>query len=102
MAGLHRKVFEERRIMNVITFLVPLVNVTRARWNFVPLRILLCEIAIKFVKRFRRKRSLHRVLDLAESRPEIAQESFFAVLILAEWIAGKIDVNSAGKCKGHN
>src|SRR5882724_9097496 len=88
--------------MNVIAFRVPLVNVARARWNFVPLRILLCEIAIKFAERFRCERSLHRMLDLAKSRPEIAKESFFAVLVLAKRIAGKIDVNSAGEGKGDN
>jgi hypothetical protein len=42
------------------------------------------------------------MLDLAKSRPEIAKESFFAVLVLAKWIAGKIDVNSAGEGKGDN
>src|SRR5882724_11585737 len=88
--------------MNVIAFRVPLVNVACARWNFVPLRILPCEIAIKFVERFRRKRSLHGMLDLAKSRPEIAKESFLAVLVLTKWIAGKIDVNPAGEGKGHN
>ena len=42
------------------------------------------------------------MLDLAKSRPQIAKESFFAVFILAKWIARKIDVNSAGEGKGHN
>src|SRR5215467_16004170 len=88
--------------MNIIAFLVPLVNVACARGNFVPLRILLCEIAIKFAERFRRERSLHRILNLAESRPEIAQESFLAVLVLSKWVAGKIDVNPAGEGEGDN
>src|SRR5262249_24994753 len=81
---------------------VPLINVACARWNLVPLRILLCEVAIKFAKAFRCECSLHRMLNLAQRRPEIAKEGFFAVFILAKWFAGKIDVNSAGQGKGHN
>src|SRR5437867_5996310 len=69
MAGLHREILEERRLMNVIALLVPLINVTGARWNLVPLWILVGEIAIQFAERFRRQRGLHRVPDLAESRP---------------------------------
>src|SRR5262245_45507641 len=42
------------------------------------------------------------MLDLAESWPEITEESFFAVLVFAKRIAGKIDVNSAGEGKSHN
>src|SRR5436190_10507901 len=88
--------------MNVIAFLVPLVNVACARWNFVPLRILLREIAIKVAERFRPERRLHNIADLAESRPEIAKEGFFAVLILPKWVAGKIDMNSTGEGKSDN
>src|SRR4030095_7599411 len=86
VAGLHGKAFEEGRVMNVIAFLVPLINVTCARWNFVPLRVLLCEITIEFAERFRCECGLHGVPDLAKSRPEIAKESFFAVLVLAKWV----------------
>src|SRR5260370_36500606 len=32
----------------------------------------------------------------------MAKESFFAVLVPAKWVAGKIDVNSAGEGKGNN
>src|SRR5262245_58548941 len=88
--------------MNIIAFLVPMVNVAGARWNVVPLRILLCEIAIKFAERFRSERRLHGVPDLAEAWPEIAQESFLSVLVLAKRVAGKINMNSAGEGKGHN
>src|SRR5947207_9446013 len=86
--------------MNIIAFLVPLVNVSCARWNFVPLRILLCEVAIKFAERFGCERSLHRMLDLAKSWPEIAKKSFLAVLVLGKRVTGKIDINSAGEGKG--
>src|SRR5438067_2509111 len=66
------------------------------------IRILLREIAIKFAERFRPKRRLHNIADLAESRPEIAKEGFFAVLILPKWVAGKIDMNSTGEGKSDN
>src|SRR5439155_9394833 len=39
MPRLHREVLKERRLMNVIALPIPLVNVARARWNLVPLRI---------------------------------------------------------------
>src|SRR5438876_7978455 len=102
VARLHRKILEKRRLMNVIALLVPLINVASTRRNLVPLGILFGKIAVKFSEDFRRESGLHGVPDLAETRPEIAKESFFAVLILAKWIAGKIDVNSPGEGKGDN
>ena len=81
--------------MNVIALLVPLINVARAGWNLVPFRILVRKIAIKFAERFRCERGLHDVPDFAESRPQIAKESFFTVLVLGKRVAGKINVNSA-------
>ena len=50
VTGLHREILEERRLVNVIAFFVPLVNVTGARRNVVPLRILICKIAIEFAE----------------------------------------------------
>src|SRR5574338_603534 len=91
--GLHREIFEERRVMDVITVFIPLINVACARRDFVPLRILFCEIAIKFPERFRCERFLHRSLDLRQSRPKIAKKSLFTVLVSTEWFAGKIDVD---------
>jgi len=43
---------------------------------------LLGEIAIKFAEVSGVSASLHCMLDLAKSRPEIAKEGFFAVLVL--------------------
>src|SRR5947208_2466076 len=63
VSWLHREILEKRRLMNVIARFVPLVNVACARWNFVPLRVLIGEIAIKFPKRLRLERGLHRVPD---------------------------------------
>src|SRR5206468_6544549 len=45
---------------------------------------------------------LHGVSDFAESRPQIAKESVFAVLVPAEWIPGKINVNSTREGEGDN
>src|SRR5437867_595592 len=50
MAGLHREILEERRLMNVIALLIPLVNVAGARRNLIPLRVLVRKIAIEFAK----------------------------------------------------
>src|SRR5437016_413815 len=55
MTGLHREILEEWRLMDVIALLIPLVNVARARWNVVPLWILIGEIAIEFAKRLGRE-----------------------------------------------
>src|SRR6266481_2951252 len=102
MTGLHREILEEWRLMNVIALLIPLVNVARARWNLVPFRILVRKIAIQFAKCLWRESRLQGVSDFAESRPQIAKERFFAVLIPAERVARKIDVNSAGEGEGDN
>ena len=72
LSRLHREILEKRRLVNVIALLIPLVNVARARGNFVPLRILIGEIAIKFSERFRLERGLHRMPDFTETRPEVA------------------------------
>ena len=42
------------------------------------------------------------VSDFVQSGPEIAEESFFAVFVLGERVAGKINVNSARQGKGHH
>src|SRR4029077_8090097 len=86
LPDLHREIFEERRFMNVVTLLVPMINVARAGWNFVPLRILICKIAIKPAKDYRSKRGLHGVAHLLWARPEIAQESFFPVFVFTDWL----------------
>src|SRR5204862_91872 len=91
----HREIFEERRFMNVIALFVPLINVAGAGWNFVPFRILIGEIAIKFAENFRRKRGLHGIAHFLQARPEIAQESFFSVLVFADRLSRQIKINPA-------
>ena len=81
--GLHAEVFEERRLVDVIAVLIPLVNFSSARRDLVPLRILRAEIAIEPLEYFRRERSPQRVADLLQRRPEIAQVNFFAVAVFA-------------------
>src|SRR5207249_1246152 len=48
---LHREILKERRLVNIIALLVPLVDVATARWNVVPLRILIGKIAVEFPER---------------------------------------------------
>src|SRR5438552_7735768 len=81
MPGLHGEILEKWRLVDVIAFFIPLINVARARWNFVPLRILTGKIAIELTESFRGERGLHDVPDFAESRPEIAKKRFVAVLV---------------------
>ena len=72
MSRLHREILEKRRLVDVIALLVPLVNFARAGWNFVPLRVLISEIAIEFSECFWPERGLHGVPDFTEIRPEVA------------------------------
>src|SRR5258707_4335935 len=95
LPDVHREIFEERRFMNVVALLVPLINVAGAGWNFVPLRILVGEIAIKFSENFRSKRGLHGVAHFLQARPEIAQKSVFSAFVLADRLFGQIEVDPA-------
>ena len=97
LANLHREIFEERRLVNVIAFLVPLIHFAGARWDFVPLRVLIREIAIKLAEDFRAQRRLHRIAHFFQTRPEIAQKSFFAGFVFADWLFAKIDIHPPGK-----
>src|SRR5438876_10588079 len=100
VARLHRKILEKRRLMNVIALLVPLINVASTRRNLVPLGILFGKIAIKFSEDFRRESGLHGVPDLAETWPNIPQESVLCVFIFSQWLARKIDMHSTSQRKG--
>src|SRR5438045_9338928 len=83
--------------MNVVALLVPLVNVAGAGWNFVPLRILIGEIAIKFAENFRRKRGLHGVAHFFQARPETAQKNVLSAFFLADPPFCQSKINSARK-----
>src|SRR4030095_706966 len=93
--GLHREILEERRLVNVIALLVPLVNVAGARRNVVPLRILIGKMAVKFAERFRCERRLHGVPDFAETRPQIAQKDCLSVFVFPQRLVYKVNVHSA-------
>ena len=91
--GFHREIFEEWRFMNVIALLIPLINVARAGRNFVPLRVLIGEIAIKSSKDFRREGGLHGVTHFGQAGPEIAQKRFFPVFVLADRLFRQIEID---------
>src|SRR5206468_12011928 len=78
--GLHRKILEKRRLVNVVALLVPLVNVAGARRVFVPFRILIGKIAIEFAASLRRERRLRGLTDFTETWPQIAQERLMTIL----------------------
>ena len=102
MPGLHGEILEKWRLVDVIAFFIPLINVARARWNFVPLRILTGKIAIELTESFRGERGLHDVPDFAESRPEIAKKRFVAVLVFSDRVAREIDMDPTGQGEGDN
>ena len=83
--------------MNVIAFLVPLINFAGARWDFVPFRVLIREIAIKLAENVRAQRRLHRITHFFQTWPEIAQKSFFAVFVLTDRLLRKIDIHPPGE-----
>ena len=102
MPDLHRKVLKERRLVNVVALLVPLINFASARLDLVPLRILICEIAIKPAEDFRLERRLHGVAHVFQAWPEIAQKSFIPFLVSADRLFRKIDIDPSGQREGHH
>ena len=98
LSGFHREILEEWRFMNVVALLVPLINVARAGRNFVPLRVLIGKIAIKFSKNFRRKGGLHSVTHFGQAGPEVPQKRFLPVFILADRFFSQVEIDAA--CEG--
>src|SRR5207244_11847438 len=96
LANPHREIFEERRLVNVVAFLVPLITFAGARWDFVPFRVLSREIAIKLAENVRAQRRLHRITHLFQTWPEIAQKSFFAVFVITDRLLRKIYIPPPG------
>src|SRR6202030_3216811 len=92
-----REIFKEWRLVNVIALLVPLINFAGARRNFIPLWVLIREIAVKFTEHFWLERRLHRIANLSERRPKIAQEGFFPVFVFADRLFAEIDIDTSGE-----
>src|SRR5205085_3723112 len=79
LAWCHRKIFEERRLVDVVAVFIPLVDLAGTRGNFIPLRILPGEVAVEPAENFRGEGRLHGIADLGESRPKITEIDFLAV-----------------------
>ena len=56
LADLHREILEEWRLMNVIAFFVPNVNVAFARWDLIPFWILIRKVTVELAKNLRLER----------------------------------------------
>ena len=96
----HREVLKEGRLVDVIALLIPLVNLSRARWYFVPFRILPGEIAVEPAENFRRQRRLHGVANFLEAWPEIAQENFLAIGTFPHRLFRKVEIDAARQGEG--
>ena len=94
---LHREILEKGRLVNVVALFVPLIDFAGARLDFVPLGILIGEIAIQAAENLRLERRLHRVAHFFQTRPEISQKSFLAVFIFPDRLVCKIDIHAPGQ-----
>ena len=94
-AGLHGKVREERRFLDVGGLAVPFIHVAGAGRDFVPLGILRRKILVKFAEHFRLQRGLHEVTDFAQRRPEVLEENVCAVFVFANRFAVHVNVHAA-------
>src|SRR5262249_13671725 len=102
LSRLQRESVKEWLFVNVVAVLVPLINVARAGGNFVPLRVLIGEIAIKFSKNFRRESGLHGVAHFGQAGPEVAQKYFVSVFVRADRFFGHIEIDAACECERDN
>ena len=93
--GLHRKILEKGRLVNVVALLVPLVDVAGAGRDIVPLRVLIGKIAIEFAESLRRERGLHGVTNFTETRPQIVQKNFVSISVFPQRLAHKVNVHPA-------
>ncbi len=94
-AGLQRKVREERRLLDVGGFAIPLIHVAGAGRDFVPFGILRGEILVKLAEHFRLQRGLHEVADFLQARPDVLQENRLAVLAGAERVVDEVNIHAA-------
>ena len=102
LARLHAEASEERGLLNVRAVRIPLIDVSRSGGNFVPLWILLGEIAIELAKDLGLKRRLHLVANLLQSRPYVPQKHVLAVRALAYRFGRKVDIDAPGEGEGHD
>src|SRR5205814_9285321 len=48
------------------------------------------------------ERGLHRIADLLQTGPEIAQENFASIRTFAYRFGGQVEIDPAGQSKGHD
>ena len=86
--------------MDVGALGVPIVDLTDARWHFVPLGILVCEAGVEFLKNLGLEGGLHFVADFLEAGPDVFQENIHAGAVFGDGFLGEVDVHAAGERVG--
>lgn len=82
------KIGKEGGLLNVGTLTIPSVGLPRFGGDFVPSRVLLRKISVKFLKDLRLKSRLHSLADFLASGPKITEVNGLAIFSEAEGILG--------------
>ena len=86
--------------MNVGAVGVPLIDVASRGGDFVPLGVLLGEIAVELAKDFGFEGCLHLVANFLQGGPDVLEKDFAAVLALANRFFAQVNVHPARQGKG--
>src|SRR5262245_12900626 len=99
LARLQRKVHEKRRLLNIRAARIPLIHVAGRSRYFVPLRVLIGEVFIEFLKDLGRQSGRHLIADLLQARPNVAKENALATAVLSDGLGAHIDVDTTRQRK---
>ncbi len=74
---------------------IPLVDISRGRFDAVPLRILVGETSVEALENIGLQRGIHRRFDFSRGRPDVGEVDRLAIGRGAESVFAEIDVNRA-------
>ncbi len=97
-----RHTFEVGRVLHVGGGRRPGIGLGAAHRDILPVLVALEDVAIALSEHFRRHGLAHHVGDFLGRWPDVLQVDVIAVLVLAERIAGQIDVQRACNRIGHD
>ena len=95
ITGGHAEVSEERRMLDVGRFTVPLEDFANAAFDLVPLRILRCEVGVELAEDIGAESGLHGIAHFFERGPDVLQIDTAAG---DEFVLAQINIDSA--CNG--
>src|ERR1043165_7200128 len=101
-AGLQTEIAKEWRFLDVGTVGVPLINISFCGGNFVPLGILLGEIAVELAEDLGLESGLHLVANFLQGGPDLSQINVFAVVAFADRFFAEINVHAASQREGYH